>query len=399
MGGEHSTLSAPSSPNTGSSPRGRGTRRHDLGRQGEDRFIPAWAGNTATGIRTAWRQTVHPRVGGEHCPPSAITRAGPGSSPRGRGTRRRRHRRPRQHRFIPAWAGNTTSTPRSGVSTTVHPRVGGEHRRKVVLAQSEYGSSPRGRGTPGEAVRRSPGRWFIPAWAGNTYQTVRNEALKTVHPRVGGEHTGTPKSVGSGTGSSPRGRGTQQMARAIHRRRRFIPAWAGNTVDGLARVPPGSVHPRVGGEHAVMSTDRSVFVGSSPRGRGTPASVSWAQDGSWFIPAWAGNTRDTKRRILHQPVHPRVGGEHLVFIEKLTARTGSSPRGRGTHRQIRRRQAGRRFIPAWAGNTRITGPPPARTPVHPRVGGEHIPLHAGEAKCAGSSPRGRGTRATSGRCS
>ena len=51
-----------------------------------NRFIPALAGNTLPAA-TAWRSsTVHPRAGGEHACRAIATRAGIGSSPRGRGT-------------------------------------------------------------------------------------------------------------------------------------------------------------------------------------------------------------------------------------------------------------------------------------------------------------------------
>ncbi|MEN9874118.1 MAG: hypothetical protein RL186_1015, partial [Pseudomonadota bacterium] len=70
------------------------------------------------------------------------------------------------------------------------------------------------------------------------------------------------------------------------------------------------------------------------------------------------------------PVHPRVGGEHATQININAAAHGSSPRGRGTHRRKAHLQAKRRFIPAWAGNTRGRVGGAARMAVHPRVGGE-----------------------------
>ena len=57
----------------------------------------------------------------------------------------------------------------------------------------------------------------------------------TVHPRVGGEHAYASTASGS-------------CAIA----KRFIPAWAGNTVRGpraQVRSALATVHPRVGGEH------------------------------------------------------------------------------------------------------------------------------------------------------
>ena len=123
----------------------------------DQRFIPAWAGNTRPSERRSadLDQPVHPRVGGEHasltCPENPVA----GSSPRGRGTRKAARCPGRVQRFIPAWAGNTAlaaapqalaplagSSPRGRgtqgrcegrpcSSDTVHPRVGGEHTPSI----------------------------------------------------------------------------------------------------------------------------------------------------------------------------------------------------------------------------------------------------------------------------
>ena len=111
-----------------------------------------------------------------------------------------------------------------------------------------------------------------------------------------------------------------------------------------------------------------------------------------FIPAWAGNTPHRLMRSAASSVHPRVGGEHMPLSAACVSSTGSSPRGRGT-RPLRLLQHFRhRFIPAWAGNT--PAPPAAALspPVHPRVGGEHDINAAATGPGGGSSPRGRGTR-------
>ena len=172
-----------------------------------------------------------------------------------------------------------------------------------------------------------------------------------------------------------------------------------------------TVHPRVGGEHAIHHAANMTKNGSSPRGRGTLNGTSQCTPAPRFIPAWAGNTRDgtpitNKGRFIpawagntpHNPlsaplyaVHPRVGGEHRARDEFPNVEFGSSPRGRGTQMTSPSSCLLLRFIPAWAGNTPRRCAPAHWSTVHPRVGGEHQQLQQFRERQHGSSPRGRGT--------
>ena len=176
---------------------------------------------------------------------------------------------------------------------------------------------------------------------------------------------------------------------------RFIPACAGNSTPQTLLTSRFAVHPRVCGELA-----------SHAQGLGLPT-----------------------------PVHPRVCGELDVGLDAKEARSGSSPRVRGTRPSSRtrcgtrsvhprvcgelgaggRRLAGRprfipacagnsfaggsrfdvegRFIPACAGNSPRSRMMVKRQPVHPRVCGELLPLavvHVVQRRfipaCAGNSP-------------
>ena len=158
------------------------------------------------------------------------------------------------------------------------------------------------------------------------------------------------------------------------------------------------VHPRVGGEHTLSMSRFMWRYGSSPRGRGTRFEAQAAQASKRFIPAWAGNTRPKEVRYGATSVHPRVGGEHPSKLTKKEREYGSSPRGRGTQCLDPLELVRERFIPAWAGNTRFKARPFAPSPVHPRVGGEHRYVISDEYWERGSSPRGRGTRRPAGRC-
>ena len=152
------------------------------------RFIPAFAGNTCIRSTKFCSGTVHPRVCGEHGLALGITRQGAGSSPRLRGTLEQGKSWSKIGRFIPAFAGNTRSRPTSSPLPPVHPRVCGEHSCQLAAIAAQHGSSPRLRGTPRRTEVERIGHRFIPAFAGNTTRATGRTDRPAVHPRVCGEH-------------------------------------------------------------------------------------------------------------------------------------------------------------------------------------------------------------------
>ena len=192
-----------------------------------------------------------------------------GSSPRMRGTRGRELHARSPVRFIPAYAGNTRKALPELRVRSVHPRVCGEHPKHKQIYCEPFGSSPRMRGTRGRAAMSPRPNRFIPAYAGNTQWTGQAALPRSVHPRVCGEHKPSPDWWRRNGGSSPRMRGTQANCRHRHPRLRFIPAYAGNTAPLPIFRRMSTVHPRVCGEHAAESKKKSLTDGSSPRMRGT----------------------------------------------------------------------------------------------------------------------------------
>ena len=234
----------------GSSPRVRGTQSDHRGRVFRDRFIPACAGNTEPRVPASIDGAVHPRVCGEHPQSGATFSSYRGSSPRVRGTHYAYGRKQPRRRFIPACAGNTRFCSARASACAVHPRVCGEHSTGGERTWTSGGSSPRVRGTPRPvAPANSRGR-FIPACAGNTSTTGTLSSGYTVHPRVCGEHSTLPGDFCSPNGSSPRVRGTPGERHDVLALDRFIPACAGNTTGTGWRISTPPVHPRVCGEHS-----------------------------------------------------------------------------------------------------------------------------------------------------
>ena len=86
--------------------------------------------------------------------------------------------------------------------------------------------------------------------------------------------------------------------------------------------------------------------------RGTLNSTGMMNDNTRFIPAYAGNTVENTFEAPIHPVHPRVCGEHIATEVGHMNDDGSSPRMRGTRANIRKPSRRTRFIPAYAGNTR-----------------------------------------------
>ncbi len=193
----------------------------------------------------------------------------------------------------------------------------------------------------------------------------------TVHPRGRGEHQLAGAGFAEGHGSSPRARGTRLNGNKHQVGRRFIPAGAGNTRDRLAADDVEAVHPRGRGEHSCRRSTSRPNDGSSPRARGTLRTAVDSQHAARFIPAGAGNTRNTAGRRRLGSVHPRGRGEHVPTAFQGDKSRGSSPRARGTRlHQVQRRRHGR-FIPAGAGNTIASSTRRGMPPVHPRGRGEH----------------------------
>ena len=168
MCGEHAASGAGYVPNTGSSPRVRGTPVVVPSVSVRFGIIPACAGNTQgrIGVNVAVRD--HPRVCGEHETNTAKGRRFKGSSPRVRGTQVEGGMLVQPVGIIPACAGNTRCPAARRALSRDHPRVCGEHSRWTDPEEGTVESSPRVRGTHAGHHRAVLQPGIIPACAGNT---------------------------------------------------------------------------------------------------------------------------------------------------------------------------------------------------------------------------------------
>ena len=209
--------------------------------------------------------------------------------PRLRGTRFLWRQRHEVHRFIPACAGNSTALPKNENSKSVHPRLRGELNIYDHFLSSYGGSSPLTRGTPCKLLVHCSQRRFIPAYAGNSISC--QVAWMT------------------SDGSSPLTRGTLEPNQQKIKTPRFIPAYAGNSCPESLFRPQASVHPRLRGELGYFPRRQSLFVSSSPLTRGTPAASFASCSKHRFIPAYAGNSLIRRPTKTAKSVHPRLRGE------------------------------------------------------------------------------------------
>ena len=92
-------------------------------------------------------------------------------------------------------------------------------------------------------------------------------------------------------------------------------------------------------------------MGSSPRMRGSPFSLSSDCDLAGIIPAHAGLTEPLYFEITTEGDHPRACGAHPAMSAASAAEMGSSPRMRGSQPKDRCTATAMGIIPAHAGLT------------------------------------------------
>ncbi len=179
--------------------------------------------------------------------------------------------------------------------------------------------------------------------------------------------------------------------------KRFIPARAGNRGPQHRHPRHPAVHPRACGEQPPSGSRRHNARGSSPRVRGTAAGRLGLCRSARFIPARAGNSKVSSRTCSFSSVHPRACGEQHFAIAVVFLDCGSSPRVRGTADRRVKLVLGHRFIPARAGNRSTAQAAMSSRAVHPRACGEQHAVQFARIDETGSSPRVRGTAACRGR--
>ena len=153
-------------PQRGLSPRARGNRIRLWSNKGDTGSIPACAGEPIVEQLPIRAARVYPRVrGGTSSPRPRIVNT-KGLSPRARGNRVDRARRPGAEGSIPACAGEPFCSAANWRTSRVYPRVRGGTYSAAKPPKLGKGLSPRARGNPKVMLPPVPVLRSIPACAG-----------------------------------------------------------------------------------------------------------------------------------------------------------------------------------------------------------------------------------------
>ena len=157
---------------------------------------------------------------------------------------------PSLFRIIPAYAGSTVCEATRELSIADHPRIRGEHERRIGAPVGPVGSSPHTRGARINDIFRMKNEGIIPAYAGSTDPGAAAQKVQRDHPRIRGEHAVLSCPQTAGVGSSPHTRGARGASPFGVPRPRIIPAYAGSTGLPVSWTAWTRDHPRIRGEHA-----------------------------------------------------------------------------------------------------------------------------------------------------
>ena len=171
------------------------------------------------------------------------------------------------------------------------------------------GSPPRMRERPGaHCMTLWPGR-ITPAYAGKTPRASVVPAPEKDHPRVCGKDCTSGDAQSLCLGSPPRMRERRPRRDVDIVSDRITPAYAGKTCRLSGSAVPHEDHPRVCGKDGCMHQCRRRRRGSPPRMRERRKRNVQNCMVRRITPAYAGKTRQTRRRSSMWQDHPRVCGK------------------------------------------------------------------------------------------
>ena len=231
-------------------------------------IIPAYVGSSWPDTGSGTSRWDHPCVCGEQVKAADRVLVLVGSSPRMRGAVLRSSSAGTSGRIIPAHAGSSSSTVRTG---------------------RFLGSSPRMRGAAVDVRLDFRVSGIIPAHAGSSSSPCAATTQSRDHPRACGEQARVLRGRRGRAGSSPRMRGAAVAVDVRHVGAGIIPAHAGSSSSYAAGPRRDRDHPRACGEQSRAASSSNFTTGSSPRMRGAVMEAMKTLMESGIIPAHAGS--------------------------------------------------------------------------------------------------------------
>ena len=174
------------------------------------------------------------------------------------------------------------------------------------------------------------------------------------------------------TGSSPLARGLRRLRRYEGVEDRIIPARAGFTTCRSGCAQHHSDHPRSRGVYKSVCVHRNQNWGSSPLARGLRPRQELRGKGDGIIPARAGFTTHSSRKVYSASDHPRSRGVYQRTLIRSTHSCGSSPLARGLPIQAVADRPRGGIIPARAGFTPSASLRRSTARDHPRSRGVYV---------------------------
>ena len=313
----------------GLSPPTRGNLLQIFSRGVDARSIPAHAGEPHADMHKPRRPRVYPRprggTPGRTLPRSACF----GLSPPTRGNPSVRHFRVALSRSIPAHAGEPVARYVERDAVEVYPRPRGGTQARTGRSGLSPGLSPPTRGNPEQRLAARFHVGSIPAHAGEPPRIPASSRPRSVYPRPrGGTVPGSVLAFGA-WGLSPPTRGNPDCVGAARRRRRSIPAHAGEPKATPSRADAETVYPRPRGGTAPALSSPRQSTGLSPPTRGNRPSAAAVRVLSRSIPAHAGEPPSLISPIFNPPVYPRPRGGTSGSAAEINSIPGLSPPTRG----------------------------------------------------------------------
>ena len=213
------------------------------------RYNPACAGTTLSSSGPGRLLAIQPRVCGDYRCARSSSSPACDTTPRVRGLQIGIIINIIKLRYNPACAGTTSRVHGVGGVIEIQPRVCGDYALYPALEIIIRDTTPRVRGLRRDLRGLHVIFRYNPACAGTTHHTRKSGISTSIQPRVCGDYAHSRKSCRLYRDTTPRVRGLRLRRRLADQGRRYNPACAGTTIRNPLPSSAVSIQPRVCGDY------------------------------------------------------------------------------------------------------------------------------------------------------